>query len=658
MIPTTKINLKGENSAQYIRFAQSQLAILERQMSFQNLNEGRRVVSPFPGVFVECLSRFGNKEVRILTTAQINYNNITKQNKSCRTQDFRIFDKDEAFILLKLRGVKKVICVAIDVNTGVVRKSFNSIAKLTVFDDPGYGLIKSVSQVRYSSDLFTASVFKYCLEIPRNANNIAEQCTSKDEESFCEVYSEGGIPSKSFASGTCALNISSEALYYALSSSTVMKMEVIDNEWKSNSGIVNIPSPPNGMTNLRIVDFNIDQNGNVGTFLADVAILSPLYPYYYLANFMVNGEDLPSGVISGIDNAGTYEGYYITGNKNVFALHYNIEENSWVSSGRTFGSTISGDYTEVATDFVSGDLKIINLSKTNCTYSTDGTYFGDSEGHSFYVDTIYEWADVPTFSVNIGTLEVPAREASWAKYISGKTRSVIGGAWVTDRAFTNGTSLNLGNPLGSELGIYLVNTGSSLLQYAVGVRIDQVERGHDSYSPGIIPYGHPYQNVYEYAVGNESLYGKELERNSPEDLIAPIITVNDRSTEYEVYIDTMTTYPSQIKILYPFNISGVYEYVRSFMVYDQNSRMLIHGVKYTTVEDLWNPENPTANWKILISTDSLDNYDITDQIKSILTTTDNNGVKDETLFSEDLEFIFFSKVKREEEAKYSQCHQE
>jgi hypothetical protein len=67
LIPLTKINLGGNKGAsqQFIKFATAQLAILERQMSFQKLNEGRRVVSPFNGVMVECTSKFGRKEVNI-----------------------------------------------------------------------------------------------------------------------------------------------------------------------------------------------------------------------------------------------------------------------------------------------------------------------------------------------------------------------------------------------------------------------------------------------------------------------------------------------------------------------------------------------------------------------------------------------------------------
>jgi hypothetical protein len=67
LIPQVKIKLGGNRGAgqSYIKFATAQLAILERQMSFQKLNEGSRVVSPIEGVTVWCWSKFGKKEVHI-----------------------------------------------------------------------------------------------------------------------------------------------------------------------------------------------------------------------------------------------------------------------------------------------------------------------------------------------------------------------------------------------------------------------------------------------------------------------------------------------------------------------------------------------------------------------------------------------------------------
>jgi len=55
-------------SQRYIKFAHNQLAILERQMTFQNLNEGHRVISPFDWLIINCVISFGRKEVTIYVT--------------------------------------------------------------------------------------------------------------------------------------------------------------------------------------------------------------------------------------------------------------------------------------------------------------------------------------------------------------------------------------------------------------------------------------------------------------------------------------------------------------------------------------------------------------------------------------------------------------
>lgn len=70
LIPNIKFTPYGNKGAAqgFRKFAIAQLGILKRQMSFQNLNEGRRVISPFLGVNIECLSRFGHDEVRVFVS--------------------------------------------------------------------------------------------------------------------------------------------------------------------------------------------------------------------------------------------------------------------------------------------------------------------------------------------------------------------------------------------------------------------------------------------------------------------------------------------------------------------------------------------------------------------------------------------------------------
>jgi hypothetical protein len=87
LIPPTKIILSGNKSAAsgLIKFATAQLSILERLMSFQNLNEGRRVVSPFNGVTVECTNKFGRKEVRV-HVAEVSITHIPPVTKQITTE--------------------------------------------------------------------------------------------------------------------------------------------------------------------------------------------------------------------------------------------------------------------------------------------------------------------------------------------------------------------------------------------------------------------------------------------------------------------------------------------------------------------------------------------------------------------------------------------
>jgi len=66
MIPV-KIVVDGDlvRGKELIGFAKDQMRILQRQMSFQKLNEGNRQVQPFPGVLVECWSSYSLKEIYI-----------------------------------------------------------------------------------------------------------------------------------------------------------------------------------------------------------------------------------------------------------------------------------------------------------------------------------------------------------------------------------------------------------------------------------------------------------------------------------------------------------------------------------------------------------------------------------------------------------------
>ncbi len=66
MIPV-KIIVTGDitRGRELVGFAKAEMAKLERLMSFQGLQQGSRTVSPFPGVVVECWSKFSLQQIHV-----------------------------------------------------------------------------------------------------------------------------------------------------------------------------------------------------------------------------------------------------------------------------------------------------------------------------------------------------------------------------------------------------------------------------------------------------------------------------------------------------------------------------------------------------------------------------------------------------------------
>lgn len=89
MIPV-KVTVTGDipKGRMLVGFAKDQMRILERAMSFQSLNEGERVVSPFPGMTVTCWSSFSLQEIRIHVTQPAEEKGVqtkkkTEERKEC-----------------------------------------------------------------------------------------------------------------------------------------------------------------------------------------------------------------------------------------------------------------------------------------------------------------------------------------------------------------------------------------------------------------------------------------------------------------------------------------------------------------------------------------------------------------------------------------------
>jgi len=103
--PNIKYVISGDESVAgyYRKFATNQLAILERQMSFQDLKMGRRVVSPINGVLVECISRYSYKEVRIFVSS---YNKESEQELLDVTEENEKVFEEESWPLIYICGVQ------------------------------------------------------------------------------------------------------------------------------------------------------------------------------------------------------------------------------------------------------------------------------------------------------------------------------------------------------------------------------------------------------------------------------------------------------------------------------------------------------------------------------------------------------------------------
>jgi len=100
MLPVpTRLKFHGNTHAakQFKRFALSQLEILKKQMSFQGLKQGVRRVSPFEGVLIECVSKFGLHVVNVFV-APISYG---VSNKGYELQKYEYLNKvDEKIVVV------------------------------------------------------------------------------------------------------------------------------------------------------------------------------------------------------------------------------------------------------------------------------------------------------------------------------------------------------------------------------------------------------------------------------------------------------------------------------------------------------------------------------------------------------------------------------
>jgi len=100
--PRLKFHGNTHAAKQFKRFALSQLEILKKQMSFQGLKQGVRRVSPFEGVLIECVSKFGLHVVSVFVAPIVG---ISKNYEILYKPEYKKYklDEDDFEILYSFR---------------------------------------------------------------------------------------------------------------------------------------------------------------------------------------------------------------------------------------------------------------------------------------------------------------------------------------------------------------------------------------------------------------------------------------------------------------------------------------------------------------------------------------------------------------------------
>jgi len=294
LIPTTKVVLSGRRDAgqSYIKFATAQLAILERQMSFQNLNEGRRIVSPSEGVIVECISRFGRKEVRIdVTPAYVDIKPTTEEiapsieidRLSRRAKKIPLVAGGYFYVAMDDQKAKRSLCYYNKVAAQDGKADTSAFSCTPIVDDPTYSQ-HTFFQVKYApvhvvdskDKIFTLAICKgYTLNeppIPPTIINIIKITTT--DTNYIEQYEaeeikdqDGMIVSDrspfilhSFEERIDQMGLSNKTSFSANFNSDMTKLFVVYSE-----NPVILPDPPVSSTSVIIYKRNDDLTWSMET---------------------------------------------------------------------------------------------------------------------------------------------------------------------------------------------------------------------------------------------------------------------------------------------------------------------------------------------------------------------------------------------------------
>lgn len=632
-----------------------------------SIRQGIRRISPFAGVFIECVSSFGNKEVRIYVEPPAPRPVIAvSESFKVRKKKEDIF---ELFIFAKTvnstsareLGMKPVNLTEGTFDFYNVGAYVLTIPETTALD------VLSFSQLRYSFQNSNASIIKYV--------TTSDHGTNFDEGLYSSYELIGeGIPSISFSAGTISLDVGGTTVYTAENvsynvNSRIIKFEKFDllSEligggeelvWKSTFVSNKNINTENSALQVAITDFSLTRSGEFNTIRClETLPIIPTCPYGSGQEQLNQKFRMYREITGGTDTYDSLERKWEV-SAEATIKKYNISLDSFTYGEFTKGQFIGPFAPELASDFSTINTDY-NVSEIPTKHSISIKHHILYDGPAIVNERISEVLYGEKYLLTIGDIQVPNILASPSPGDIYLTESVYSHMFTPDGldydifATESGDYNFLSNTTYGTS--YTTFNGSLLYSKVAASQLNTVgvvnNIGYNLYT-AVVPTSSSTVSCGEQQGWDDTDYG-EITQNFLELLqgTSTIISVYSLLGYNGVeFTDTLKTYPSQYLIHYPFNINGVINIERSFTSHDQENNITISGVKYVTkanlsaVTSVGNPE--VTHWKIIMSSPEAQNVDITEQVRRAFSVQREDGTWDDTEFMNDFALIYFYGYKK------------
>jgi len=643
MLPIpTRLQFFGNTHAakEFKRFALTQLEILKRQMSFQGLKQGVRRITPFPGVLIECTSKFGNTEIKVYVQPtnfeyQQHQGNVLEKrkiNKKITLDKYFIFAKagDKTWSILLNKTTAKL---TLDRKSPPV--DFENIYEFT--------------QVRYTENYTVGMIIVSAISICINDGLNKITTTS--------FYSECGIPSLKTLQGSAAISINYDEIYQVYlggNNKYVTKCYIINahnDEWE----LKNQYNAPYVMTPIsKAMDFIYHRDGSVGrdgittTFLVltSVETITNTWINYPVTSTephpcVVPSPAYPTPMLA-TETYNETEHIYSSTNTITTFNSINARNGSIIPAESYRGLALLNPNT----DGTLWDFSLVNVGRV----STSTSYKSHINGYCTYPWACYYWNRLDNTDITSTTTSSISNIASQITYAN-KTHSETsyipilsgmsgyhGDQWYLVEAefTTNGCHQKTMEAISLDTRTYksdLVVSNSSVI-IKVNKSVTESEgtatyiEDYTGEDPCIPPTGvSQFKTLGASAFVNISFYPESNQINSFPDTITAEVEYSQTNTHVD--INTLD---------FPFVIEDIEEISKSFISTDQYTNITFFGVKYNL------RSNPAVfTWKVAVCFDGayLDAIDVTDQLRDKIKT-----------FDDDFEMIYFYGKEFETEVVY------